>query len=113
MSTRRRRKILPGGGNRLVRGPSGTADCVDSTPTPGGTLPRRFISSSVAARSKFNSSSFKCLTASCRFFGKTCRAKQVRLPCLWHVVLVADVNRLGPCRSKRGRAKVAHRVRVP
>ena len=42
-------------------------------PTLGGSLPRRFISSSVAAWSKSNSTSLKCLMALRRFFGKTCR----------------------------------------
>jgi hypothetical protein len=38
-----------------------------------GALPRRFISSTVAACSFFNSSSFRCLTALVRSFGRTCR----------------------------------------
>ena len=41
--------------------------------TLSGPLPRRFISSNVAARSESNSSSFKYLTASCKLLGKTYR----------------------------------------
>jgi hypothetical protein len=73
MSTRPRRELLAVGANCLFCGPNGADDCIESTPTPGGALPRHFISSSVAVWSKSNSSSFECLTALRRFLGKTCR----------------------------------------
>ena len=49
-------------------------DCSESVPILGSDLPRRFISSSVAAWSRSNSSSLKCLTALRRSLGKTCRS---------------------------------------
>ena len=47
--------------------------------TPFGVLPRRFISSNVAACIKVNSPSLKCLTALRRFLGRTCRCDAVSL----------------------------------
>jgi hypothetical protein len=44
-----------------------------SVSTPGGFLPRRFISSIVVACRKPNSLSLKCLIALGRFLGRTCR----------------------------------------
>ena len=44
---------------------------------PCGILPRRFISSSVAAYIKSNSPSLKCLTALRRFLGRTCRCDAI------------------------------------
>jgi hypothetical protein len=67
MSTRRRWKRSFFVGDRFGD------PCAESTPTFGCGLSRRLISSSVATWSKSNSSSFKCLTALRRFFGKTCR----------------------------------------
>ena len=48
-----------------------------SASTPGGNLPRRFISSRVAPYIKSNSPSLKCLTALGKSFGKTCRCGAV------------------------------------
>ena len=48
-----------------------------SVSTPSGVLPRRFISSRVAACRKSNSPSLKCLTALGRFLGRTCRCGAV------------------------------------
>ena len=45
--------------------------------TPCEILPRRFISSSVAAHIKSNSPSLKCLTAFRRFLARTCRCDAV------------------------------------
>ena len=67
MSTRRRWKRSFFVGDRFGD------PCAESAPTFGCGLSRRLISSSVATWSKSNSSSFKCLTALRRFFGKTCR----------------------------------------
>ena len=48
-----------------------------SVSTPSGVLPRRFISSRIAACKKSNSPSLKCLTALRRFLGRTCRCGAV------------------------------------
>ena len=57
----------------------------------GGNLPRRPISSRVAAWSKSNSPSLKCLTALRRFFGSTCRCEDASaVGCVAGMELVGD-----------------------
>ncbi len=90
-------------------------DGVESVPTPGGSLPRRFISSSVTACIKSNSPSLKCLTALRRFLGKV--RHDVALFCLQALrQRLASLTRrkhLGPHRSRTGRALLARQGRVP
>ena len=76
MSTGRRRirffadvRLIGKWGRTLNRWPKDRK----SVSTPGGSLPRRLISSSVAACIKSNSPSLKCLTALRKFLGRICR----------------------------------------
>jgi hypothetical protein len=58
-----------------------------SVSTPWGDPPRRFISSRVAAWSKSNSASFKCLMALGRSLGKICRCGGVSVAALERATL--------------------------
>jgi len=82
MSTLRRRG-LPVADDRFVSKSGRTLNrwrkACKSVSTPGGILPRRFISSSVAACSKSNSPSLKYLTALGRSFGKIYRCVAVSI----------------------------------
>jgi len=73
--------------------------------TACGVLPRRFISSSVAACIKSNSPSFKCLTALRRFLGRTYRRGSLSVAAFGpgNAEAVAVGNRSGAVRSAGSR----------
>ena len=85
-----------------------------SVSTPSGFLPRRFISSRVAACRKSNSTSLKCFMALGRSLGRTCRCGSLSVVAFaaGDAEAVAVENRSGAVRSAGSRpmASACHRT---